>query len=248
MTLFVVIGCWGLSLLVVSPAVQAQETVSIFVNTTKPKAQALAFRDGSREPVTSCSTPCTLELPANERLGIVVTYRQFPPELLIIDTGKYDPADATYLKENPLEVGWSEPELVKSEIENCQKNLKTYNPGLHAEAKPCYRIAPTMPAIAHQSGFCEMRFDIGIAGRPMNIKPDVCSEVYFAGHAMHAVHNWRYYPEFENGQAVIRKNVEVKVSFRLADELGNMLPGRVILDNEKMDWINAAKDWYPQDD
>jgi protein TonB len=81
-----------------------------------------------------------------------------------------------------------------------------------------------MPRHAIRSGHCHLVFDISAVGKPQNIRLKTCTDVVFADGAKAVVAIWEYLPAMEGGRAVIRKNVETKLSFRLADERGNLIP------------------------
>ena len=245
--LFTIFLC-AAGLQALAPAAIAQDTISVYVNTTKPGAFAFAItQSGPAKGVEPCSTPCTLNLPKNDTYAIVMMYRKFPPELIGVDPNNFDSRTEKWFREFELPIGWDNPKYIRQETERCDREIAIYNPGQNADAKPCFRMPAKVPIIAHQSGYCRMNFDVGEDGRPFNIEPAECSEWYYALHALHAVHNWRYLPEFQDGKPVIREGLRTKVAFVLNDKLGNAVPGRVLLDNEKADWIAASQNWYKKE-
>lgn len=92
------------------------------------------------------------------------------------------------------------------------------------DAQPCYRVPPVMPWRAKWSGHCHLVFDIHETGKTKNIRLEGCSERGFESAAIQAVELWTYLPKIEDGEAVERLGVENKITFRLTDELGRIIP------------------------
>ncbi len=92
------------------------------------------------------------------------------------------------------------------------------------DAQPLVRIPPTMPTRAERSGHCRLRFDVAPSGAPFNVMATHCSEKLFERDSIKSVQKWKYIPKIVDGQAVGRSGVETKVTFRLVDEYGNIVP------------------------
>lgn len=93
-----------------------------------------------------------------------------------------------------------------------------------------------MPALATQSGYCLIRFDIDAQGSTFNVEAGKCSDDMFAESAANAVRQWVYNPKLENGVAVVRPGVETQVTFKLSAE-----EGEIIEEPEPVDkYINDA--------
>ncbi len=95
--------------------------------------------------------------------------------------------------------------------------------GENRDARPIKRVPPIMPEIAIQSGYCFMRFDVDTHGRTFNVDAYKCSDDMFANPAADSVREWVYDPKLENGEAVIRKGITSKVTFKLSDEAGDLI-------------------------
>jgi len=105
------------------------------------------------------------------------------------------------------------------------KTLKTTPEGAaNFPAKPCYRLPPTVPWQANYSGHCIVTLDVDINGYPMNMRLSDCTEEIFEIPTRDAVQEWRYLPAYEDGVPVVHKNVQTRLSFRLKDHNGEILP------------------------
>jgi protein TonB len=92
------------------------------------------------------------------------------------------------------------------------------------DAQPLVRIPPIMPPRAERSGHCKMRFDVSPEGQPFNVQAVSCSQSLFSRASSKSVTKWKYNPKIVDGRAVSRTGVETKITFRLADERGNIIP------------------------
>ncbi len=95
-------------------------------------------------------------------------------------------------------------------------------------ATPIVRVPPIMPARASRSGHCKMEFDVGVDGKPFNVKALYCTESLFKRASIKSAEKWQYRPKIRNGQAVIRRGVRTTISFNLKDENGKIIPQRGI--------------------
>ena len=95
------------------------------------------------------------------------------------------------------------------------------------DAQPLVRIPPIMPTRADRSGHCKVRFDVSPQGMPFNIEAISCSQTLFKRPSIRSVQNWKYDPKIVNGRTVSRSGVESKISFRLLDERGKIIPETV---------------------
>lgn len=156
------------------------------------------------------------------------------PKVLIIEHQSYKPYTISL---SPLGDGWDaiskntfklepfvDPEDVSRALEAC--NLEREKGGIidNVDAQPCYRVPPIMPPRAERSGHCKMVFDISRAGKPLNIRAKSCTGKVFAKPSIAAIEHWVYLPAKENGVFVVRTGVESKMSFKLTNELGTLIP------------------------
>jgi len=92
------------------------------------------------------------------------------------------------------------------------------------DAQPLVRIPPTMPPNAEKSGHCRVSFDVSPDGRPFNVNATYCTSSVFKRATVRSVEKWKYQPKIQDGVAVGRTGVENKVTFRLMDERGRLIP------------------------
>ena len=92
------------------------------------------------------------------------------------------------------------------------------------DAQPLVRIPPVMPPNAEKSGHCKVRFDVSPDGQPFNVQATYCTQSVFKRASIKSVEKWKYQPKIQDGVAVGRTGVESQITFRLADERGNIIP------------------------
>ena len=92
------------------------------------------------------------------------------------------------------------------------------------DAQPLVRIPGQMPPNAEKSGHCTVRFDVSPDGQPFNVQTTFCTQSIFKRPTIKSVERWKYQPKIENGVAVSRTGVENRVTYRLTDERGNIIP------------------------
>ncbi|MGJ8562101.1 MAG: energy transducer TonB [Alphaproteobacteria bacterium] len=92
------------------------------------------------------------------------------------------------------------------------------------DAQPLVRIPPIMPPRAEKSGHCKVQFDVSPEGQPFNVEATYCSQSLFSRPSIKSVQKWKYNPKIVDGRAVSRAGVQSKITFRLADERGNIIP------------------------
>ena len=92
------------------------------------------------------------------------------------------------------------------------------------DAQPLVRLPPRFPNNAERSGHCRMRFDVNPEGQPYNIVALSCSRKTFERNSIKCVQGWKYRPKIVDGRPTSYKGVETKITFRLTDEKGNVIP------------------------
>jgi protein TonB len=92
------------------------------------------------------------------------------------------------------------------------------------DAQPLVRIPPIMPPRAEKSGHCRVRFDVSPEGAPFNVVTTYCTQKLFERATIKSVQKWKYNPKIVDGRSVARKGVENKVTYRLTDERGKIIP------------------------
>jgi len=92
------------------------------------------------------------------------------------------------------------------------------------DAQPLVRIPPIMPTRAEKSGHCTVRFDVSPEGQPFNVDANYCTQSLFKRASIKSVQKWKYNPKIVDGRSVARSGVESKITFRLTDERGKIIP------------------------
>jgi periplasmic protein TonB len=92
------------------------------------------------------------------------------------------------------------------------------------DAQPLVRIPPIMPPRAEKSGHCRVKFDVSPEGAPFNVMTTFCTQSLFERATIKSVQRWKYNPKIVDGRAVARNGVENKVTYRLTDERGRIIP------------------------
>ncbi len=92
------------------------------------------------------------------------------------------------------------------------------------DAQPLVRIPPIMPPRAEKSGHCKVRFDVSPEGSPFNVTAPYCTQSLFSRASIKSVEKWKYNPKIVDGRSVARTGVESKITFRLQDERGKLIP------------------------
>ena len=90
--------------------------------------------------------------------------------------------------------------------------------------EPLVRIAPIMPPNAQRSGHCNVRFNVSAEGAPYDVTTSYCTQSLFERATIKSVTKWKYRPKVVNGRTVAMTGVENKVTYRLTDERGNIIP------------------------
>ena len=127
---------------------------------------------------------------------------------------------------------FKEGTIIKVPANGCEENkLSSANFKIEVsdrEAQPLVRIPPMMPPRfmenSKHSGYCRVKFDVSPEGAPFNVITTYCTSRMLERSTIKSVQKWKYQPKIVNGTPVARSGVEQKVSYRLADERGRVLP------------------------
>jgi len=101
--------------------------------------------------------------------------------------------------------------------------LTAFTPADTAQ-QPILRFPPAMPQRANRSGHCDVRFNVSAQGVPYDIETTYCTQSLFQRSTLKSVAKWKYRPRIQNGQAVAMTGVKNRVTYRLTDERGNIIP------------------------
>lgn len=95
------------------------------------------------------------------------------------------------------------------------------------DAQPLVRMPGKVPDRAlrdGKSGHCKMRFDVNTSGAPFNIDAYFCTHSMFERESIRATSKFKYRPKIVDGGPVEMRGVETKITYRVTDERGNILP------------------------
>ena len=95
------------------------------------------------------------------------------------------------------------------------------------DAQPLVRIPPVTPPRfleGDNSGHCRVQFDVSPEGSPFNVVATSCTNRVLERSTIKSVQKWRFNPKIVDGRPVSMKGVVNKVTYRLLDERGKILP------------------------
>ena len=92
------------------------------------------------------------------------------------------------------------------------------------EVQPLVRISPIMPPRAEKSGHCRVRFNVSAEGTPFDVQTTFCTQSLFERATIKSVQRWKFNPKIVNGRPVAMTGVENKVTYKLTDERGQLIP------------------------
>lgn len=98
---------------------------------------------------------------------------------------------------------------------------------MDTNAQPIIRVGGKVPNKAlreGRSGHCLMRFDVDSLGQPFNVSAYACSHSMFAENSVKATKKFKYLPKYKGGVPVNMTGVETKITYRVLDENGRLLP------------------------
>ncbi len=85
-------------------------------------------------------------------------------------------------------------------------------------------VKPEMPSRASKSGHCILSLSVSRDGNPYNIGIKSCSEDLFARNSIKAAARFKYQPKIQDGQPIDMHGVTTKITYKLADENGRLIP------------------------
>lgn len=91
---------------------------------------------------------------------------------------------------------------------------------------PLERVPPIMPRSAKRSGHVDVVFDIDEKGSPTNIESIYATESIFVSPSLKSVEKWKYSPLADGADPELRKGIAARVTFRLSDRAGKIIPAR----------------------
>ncbi len=121
----------------------------------------------------------------------------------------------------------------RSDIENAGLLEKAEQSGLcecwpfenyKDQPTPLERKPPIMPVSAKNSGHVYIQYDLDPQGNPINLVQVSSTAKLFEKPAIESVKKWTYSKAESDADPESRKNLVTKISFRLTDENGNVIP------------------------
>lgn len=92
---------------------------------------------------------------------------------------------------------------------------------------PLIRIAGVVPDKAlreGQSGHCNMVFSVNASGNTFDVRPNNCSDSMFESASIRAAKRFKYSPRLKDGLPVEMHGVTTRITYRVLDESGRLLP------------------------
>lgn len=102
-----------------------------------------------------------------------------------------------------------------------------------SEAVPVVRIPPILPRRADASGHCIYNLSVSAWGQVTTIDTVGCTERVFDRNAKQSLRKWVYQPARQGGKFVQSRDENVKITFKLTDERGRVIP-------EPSSWIEGS--------
>ena len=156
-----------------------------------------------------------VEVAQREITNVEIKQIETPPPPPQIERAKSDrPAEPVAKLEGAI------PQFEAPKIDRSQFQIAVSD----RDAQPLVRIPPQMPPRAEKSGHCRVRFDVSPEGQPFNVVATSCTQNVFERPSIRSVQKWKYNPKIQDGRPVGRTGVESKITFRLTDERGNIIP------------------------
>lgn len=184
---------------------------------TKPEGAISTLYDfNTGEPLETCKTPCDLHID-NSSLYFAVALKPGHNPYPMIFSGKNE--DNTRPE---VWLGINYFDMIQK-ARTCYKDFQDA-PKVDGDVSPCLRVPPVMPPWAEESGHCKVIFDVTAKGRIKNAKTTSCTHDYYKQPSLQSMTWWAYTPKVERGVAVNQIGVPSKISFKLSDENGNLIP------------------------
>lgn len=109
------------------------------------------------------------------------------------------------------------------------------------DASPLVRHTPIMPENTSHSGHCYIRLNIMEDGTPVNVRMLFCTDNILENSAISSVKKSHYNPKKINGKAILLKDATVKITYKLADENGKLIPEPALVNGIILSYDNDQK-------
>jgi hypothetical protein len=132
-------------------------------------------------------------------------------------------------KANKLEAKRQEDKKIQTAMEDnslaqCNTVNQSGQQSTDKTAQPLVRIPPIMPSNAESSGHCRMKINVNESGRVSDAMATYCTNDIFRAASLKSVQKWIFTPKLVNGEPMSRCGVETKISYKMMDSSGKLLP------------------------
>ncbi len=174
-----------------------------------------------------CTTPCELVIKSNKEYMLMGEMSdgsaQRLPAIFVKDKFGTDQSGGIHVSFNTNDAS----QTVYSQIFSEAAPDRTLKPGANGP-KPIHRMPQPAPANAQKSGHCKMKFDVTDRGLVTNIRIKSCTDPVFYRASLESVAGFKYEAQqiLDKGQMVnvYTRDVETKVSYRLLNDNGDIIP------------------------
>ena len=187
-----------------------------------PAMAALHGRDGS--PLDACAMPCTLKVHARQPVVLVLYRYGSLPQLR--PPFEFSAAGRMLIQPTRLEVdfGYNAVDALADRARCRAETEVRVASGADGDSEPCVRYPPHMPPLAERSGHCRVGFSVLSDGTVRDVEAYACTDLVFCNPSARAASRWHYYPAIRAGKVADHADLETKISFRLSDEAGRLIP------------------------
>ena len=189
-----------------------------------PPTIAILHDPRNGRPVDNCEMPCIMRM--NPRTLAMLTIYRYGSEPVSLPAFEFDERGRPIRQPTRLEIplGYNAVDAMANRKACREESEARLDTTISADADPCFRVPPRMPAMAERSGHCKVVFTALADGETADVVARECTDTVFCDSAALSVSRWHYYPKIELGEFVERPDIETKISFRLTETDGSVIP------------------------
>ncbi|PHR59273.1 MAG: hypothetical protein COA43_09025 [Robiginitomaculum sp.] len=117
-----------------------------------------------------------------------------------------------------------EAALADNSLAQCSQSSETTAYRSDKDALPLVRFPPRMPPLANKSGHCKVTMNVNKNGRVSDAITTYCTDEIFREASLRSVQKWVFQPKLISGAPLSRCGVETKITYRLMNEKGKIIP------------------------
>jgi len=171
------------------------------------------------KPVGGCITPCSLKIDSRKAVAVYAEMSSKKGEAIpVAFNSREKKGIRVYFTRTPPFT------ITLSQLSSVAFSVEAGNAIEDKAALPLVRTVPIMPFGVLRSGYCNMRFDVSLRGVPTNIRATDCAHDIFRTASIESVAKWYYNPRKKNGKPVGIVGVETKITYKLVDKRGKLIP------------------------